>query len=133
MLPGHDVIVGGVESSIIIVWMHVEELLHASVALHVLMIVYSWGHPPATVASEKVTPGTEQLSVAVAIPVEGGKVLAVHSRVRLAGHDVIVGGVESSTVMVCIHVEELLHASVACHVLVMVYSWGHDPEAVTSL
>ena len=125
--------VGGVESSTVIICTHVDELLHASVALHVLVIVYSCGHPPATVASEKVTPGTEQLSVAVAIPVEGGKVLAVHSIVLLAGHDVIVGGVESSTVMVCIHVEELLHASVARHVRVIVYSCGHDPDAVTSL
>ena len=77
-----------------------EELLHASVALHVLTIINSCGHPPAIVASRNVTEGTEQLSVAVAIPVEGGKVLAVHSSVMLPGHEVMVGGVESSTIIV---------------------------------
>jgi hypothetical protein len=99
-LSGQNVIVGGVVSSMISVCTHVDELLHASVALHVLIIVYSWGHPPAIVASRNVTEGTEQLSVAVAIPVDGGKVLAVHSSVILPGHDVIVGGVESSTIIV---------------------------------
>ena len=94
--------------------------------------MYSWGHPPATVASSKVTEGTEQLSVAVAIPVEGGKVLAVHSSVMLPGHEVMVGGVESSTMIVCTQVDELLHASVALHVLIIVYSCGHPPAIVAS-
>ena len=131
-LPGHTIIVGGVESSTVIICTHVDELLHASVALHVLVIMYSWGHPPATVASKNVTTGIEQLSVAVASPVPGGKVFVLHCMVMLAGQDVIVGGVESSTIIVCTQVEELLHASVALQVLIIVYSCGHPPPTVIS-
>jgi hypothetical protein len=40
-----------------------------------------------------------QLSVAVAVPVFAGKVLAVHCMVTFAGHD-ITGAVLSSTMMV---------------------------------
>ena len=132
ILAGQDVIVGGVESSMMIAWVHEAELPHPSEAVHVLTIVYSCGHPPATVASIKVTAGTEQLSVAVAIPVAAGNVFAEHCSVKLAGHDVITGGVESSTMIVCKQVDELLHASVALQVLFIVYSCGHPPAMVAS-
>lgn len=73
-----------------------------------------------------------QLSDAVAVPVNPGKVLSVHRIVILAGH-VMVGGVLSSTKMVCKQLLELPQASVAVHVLLIVYSCGQAPPTVTSL
>ena len=71
------------------------------------MIVLSCGQLPAMVTSLKVTTGAAlQLSVAVAVPVFAGSVLAVHSIVTLAGH-VIAGAWLSSNEMVCVHVLEL--------------------------
>ena len=80
----------------------IQEVLfpHPSVAVHVRVIVLSCGHPPATVASLKVTVGAAaQLSVAVAEPVLAGSVLAVHCMVTLAGQ-VIAGAWLSLTTMV---------------------------------
>jgi hypothetical protein len=65
-------------------------LLQASVAVHVLVIEYAWGHPPAAVTSANVTTGEgSHESVAVALPVLAGIVLAVHWIVTLAGHVII--------------------------------------------
>ncbi len=64
-------------------------------AFQVRVIVPSCGQPPATETSVKVIIGCiAQLSVAVAVPVAGGNVLAVQTTVILAGQ-VIVGGVLS--------------------------------------
>ena len=93
--------VGTVVSSTIMDWEQVLLLPHASVAVQVLVIEYSCGHPPATVASLKVTTGAvSQLSVAVARPVLPGAVLSSHSIVVLAGQEVITGAVVSSTTTV---------------------------------
>ena len=84
---------------------------HASVAVHVLIIVV--GHKPPGAASKNPTVTTPvQLSVAVAVPVVPGKVPAVQSIVMSAGH-VMEGAVSSKTVIVCIQVDELPQASVA--------------------
>jgi hypothetical protein len=64
---------------------------------------------------------TLQLSVAVAVPVLAGNVTAVHSIVISTGH-VMIGGVLSSTVIVCTHVVLLPQSSVALQVLVIEYS-----------
>lgn len=131
MLAGH-VITGGVLSSTNITWLHVLELPQSSVALHVLMIVYSCGQAPPTVTSVEVMVGvTSQLSVAVATPLITGAVLAVHWMVIFEGQ-VITGGVLSSTKMVCIHELELPQSSVARQVLNTVNSCGHAPPTVTS-
>jgi hypothetical protein len=133
-LFGH-VIIGTVLSSTTIVWLHVFILPQSSVAFQVLVMVYSCGHVgEATVTSLKVTVGiASQLSVAVAVPVFAGNVLAVHSIVVLAGH-VIIGAVLSSTTIVWLHVFILPQSSVAFQVLVIVYSCGQVGEAtVTSL
>jgi hypothetical protein len=96
---GH-VIAGGKLSSTNMVCTQVLELPQSSVASHVRVIVLSCGHPPATVASVKVTVGdVSQLSVAVAIPVLAGAVLAVHNMVTFAGQDMD-GATLSSTMMV---------------------------------
>lgn len=52
--------------------------------------------------------------------------------VTLAGQ-VMTGATLSSTVMICVHVDELPQSSVAIHVRVIVYSWGQAPPDVTSL
>jgi len=46
-------------------------LPHASVAVHVLVILYEPGHDPGIVTSAKVNVGVEQLSVAVGVVHEG--------------------------------------------------------------
>jgi hypothetical protein len=73
-----------------------------------------------------------QLSEAVTAPVLNGGTSEAHCTVTLAGH-VMVGGVLSSTKMVCRHVLELPQSSVALHVLLIVYSCGQAPATVTSV
>ena len=73
-----------------------------------------------------------QLSVAVAMPVLAGNVLAVHSMVTLIGQ-VIAGAWLSSTKITWLQVLELPQSSVACQVRVMVISAGHIPGKEISL
>src|SRR5204863_362345 len=62
--------------------------------------------------------GVPQLSEAVAVPAAGTPV-GLHPRLEPAGHDVNTGAKVSTVhVNVCVHVEELPHASVAVYVLV---------------
>jgi hypothetical protein len=91
------------------------------------------GHAPPTVISLEFIVGTpSQLSVAVAVPVFAGNVLAAQSMVTLAGQT-IAGAKLSSTKIVCTHVLELPQPSVAVHVRVIVSSCGQLPETVTSV
>lgn len=73
-----------------------------------------------------------QLSLAVAVPVFAGNVLAVHCIVILGGHT-NEGATLSSTTMVCTQLLELPQSSVVTHVRVIVLSCGHAPPRVTSL
>jgi hypothetical protein len=131
MLPGH-VIAGAVLSSTVMVWTQLLLLPQSSMAVHVRVIVYSCGHPPAAVTSAYVgVTELSQLSVAVALPVLAGSVLAVHSIVTFIGQ-VIAGAVLSSTVMVWTQLLLLPQSSIAVQVRVIVYSCGHPPAAVTS-
>jgi len=128
-----QVMAGAKLSSTNMVWLHVLVLPQSSVALQVRVIVRSCGQVPATVASVKVISGTaSQLSVAVAVPVLAGNVLAVHWIVILAGQ-VITGPTLSSTNMVCAQLLEFPQSSVATHVRVMVRSCGQAPPVVISL
>jgi hypothetical protein len=78
-------------STMEIICTHAVLLLHASIAVQVRAIVYAWGHPPDVVTSLNITVGEEShKSVAVALPVFAGAVLAVHWIVTFAGH-VIMG------------------------------------------
>jgi hypothetical protein len=96
-------------------------------------MVYSCAQAPDTVASVKLTSGdSSHTSMAVAVPVLAGNVLAVHRMVMLAGQ-VIVGATLSSIVMICTHDIELPQSSVATHVRVIVSSSGQDPPTTTSL
>ena len=66
-----------------------------------------------SVASDEVTVGVPQLSVAVAVPAAGTPV-GLQPTAEPAGQSVIVGGVVSTVhVNVWVHVEALLQASVA--------------------
>jgi len=94
-------------------------------------MVINTGQTPPIVTSLKVTVGVLQLSVAVAVPVFGGKLLTEQLIVTLTGH-VIVGAWLSSTTMVCVQVFVLPQSSVASHVRVIVLSCGHAPAVVTS-
>ena len=96
---------GGVSSTMIMLCRHVVMLPQISVAVQVLAMEYSSGQlGEVIVTSAYVTIGLgSQLSLAVILPVAGGKVLAVHCRVKLAGQ-VIVGAILSSTVMTWLHV-----------------------------
>ena len=96
-------------------------------------MVRSCGQIPATVTSVNVIVAERsQLSVAVAVPVFAGSVLAVHNTVTFTGQ-VICGGVLSSTKMVCVQVAELPQSSVPTQVLEIVYSCGQPPPVVISL
>ena len=75
-----------------------EELPHASVAVHVRVTEYSCAHVPTVVASAKVNDGEEShASLAVAAANAGA---AGHSIVDGAGSDAITGAVLSSTFIV---------------------------------
>src|SRR5687767_13763967 len=97
---GGQVIVGGVLSKTVIVCTQVDELLHASVALYVLVTVNRLIHVMLETTSPTcVTVAGPQLSVAVTAPVLTAGSWLAHCTVTFAGQ-VIVGGVLSSTVMV---------------------------------
>jgi hypothetical protein len=95
--PGRAEITGGVVSSTLIVCDALATLPHASVAVHVLVTEYSFGHDPGVVTSAKVKVGVLQLSVAVGMVHAG---VPVHSMVDGAGRAEITGGVVSSTLIV---------------------------------
>jgi hypothetical protein len=95
-------------------------------------MVYSCG-PVGMFISEKVMiTVASQLSVAVAVPVLAGKVLAVHCMVTFGGQ-VIKGARLSSTEITWTQVLEFEQSSVAFQVRLIVLSWGHVPPIVTSL
>jgi len=95
---GSDAITGAVLSSTEIVCDDVDELPHASVAVHVRVTEYSFAQVPAEVASAKVNDGDEsQASLAVAVAKLGDE---GHSIVEGAGSDAITGAVLSSTEIV---------------------------------
>ncbi len=82
------------------------EFPQSSNAFQVRVIVLSWGHAAPTTTSVKVMVGVKsQLSVAPAVPVLAGNVLALHCMVILIGQEII-GAVLSSMIINCIHVLE---------------------------
>ena len=136
-VPEHSMVVGagnaemtgGVVSSTLIVCDALVTFPHASVAVHVLVILYEPGHDPGMVTSVKVSVGVLQLSVAVGVVHDG---VPEHSIVDGAGSAEITGSVVSSTLIVWDAFVTLPHASVAVQVLVMEYSLGQLPGTVTS-
>jgi len=105
-------------------------LLHASVAVHVLVVEYVPAHAPGVVTSTNVTAGAaSQSSVTVGAIHTGaagqfiGVVCAAH---------VTVGGVTSCTTIVTEQLSAFVHASVAVHVLVVDDVPAHGPAVTTS-
>jgi hypothetical protein len=74
---------------------HVDEFRQSSVAVQVLVIVYSCGHAPATVTSANVIASVvSQASIAVATPSVAVSTNDVQSTIVSIGH-VIIGAVVS--------------------------------------
>ncbi len=127
--PGSPEITGGVVSSTLIVCDAVAVLPQPSSAVHVRVILYSFGQVPLVVTSANVNVGVPQLSVTVGVVHEG---TPEHSIEDGPGSPEITGGVVSSTLMICEAVAVLPQPSSAVHVLVIVYSLGQEPFVVTS-
>src|SRR5690606_3348484 len=107
-------------------------LPQSSVATQVRVIVSSSGHaPPTTTSVNVIVSVPSQLSVAVAIPVVAGRVLAAHDIVIFDGQ-AMDGARLSSTVITCRQVLVLPQSSVAVHVRLIVRSCGQLPAMVTS-
>ncbi len=137
-VSGHSMVVaagivvntGAVLSSTVITCDAVAVLPQASVAVNVLVTVYSLAQVPGALASVVVMFTVPQASVAIAVPKDG---VSGHSMVVAAGIVVNTGAVLSSTVITCDAVAVLPQASVAVNVLVTVYSLAHVPGVVASL
>src|SRR4029079_1760501 len=127
---GIGVNTGAVSSSTVIPWDAVAVLPQASVAVNVLVTVYSLALVPGVEASLVVMFTVPQASLAIAVPKDG---VSGHSIVAAAGIVVNTGAVLSSTVITCDAVAVLPQASVAVNVLVTVYSLAHVPGVEASL
>jgi hypothetical protein len=113
---GKAAITGAVISCTFIVCDAVDAFPHASVAVHVLVTLYSPAQSPAVVISAKVkVKALPHASVAVATANTGvaGQFIVVG-----AGKVAITGAVISCTLIVCDAVDAFPHASVAVHVRV---------------
>ncbi len=128
--PGRPEMTGGTVSSTLIVWVATVTLPHRSVAVHVRVMLNSFGHEPLVVTSANVNVGTPQLSVADGVVKEG---VPEHSIVVAPGNAEMTGGIVSSTLIVCVATVTLPHRSVAVQVRVMLNSFGHEPLVVTSI
>ena len=95
--PGRADITGGVVSSTLMVCDALATLPHASVAVQVLVIEYSFGHDPGVVTSANVKVGVPQLSVAVGVVQDG---VPEHSIVDGPGSADMTGGTVSLTLIV---------------------------------
>ena len=127
---GNALITGGVVSSRLKVCDATAVFPHASVAVQVRVIEYSFGQLPGVVTSLDDKVGVPQLSVAVGVVHVG---VPVHSIDVGPGNALITGGVVSSTLNTWLAIAVLPQASVAVHVLVIVYAFGQLPGVVTSL
>ncbi len=129
-VAGKAAITGAVISCTLIVCEAVEALPQASVAVHVLVTLYEPAQAPLVVTLIKVKlRELPQASDAVAIVNDG---VAGQFIVDGAGSAAMTGAVTSCTLIVCIAVDELPHASVAVHVLVTLYEPAQAPLVVTS-
>ena len=122
-------IVGACVSLSVMVWLRVVEVLpQASTAFQVLVIVLVQAVPALTSPPTCCTVAPLQASDAVGAVKVG---VTVHSIVALAPAVPIVGACVSLTVIVWLRVVEVLpHASIAFHVLVIVFR--HELPVVTS-
>ena len=128
---GNVLMTGPTLSVTLMIWDAVELLPQSSVAVQVLVILYSCGQDPPVVTSTKVkVTVASQASVAVGMSKEG---TAGHSTELIPGRELMTGAVLSVTVMIWDAVEVLPQLSVAVQVLVLTNSCGHDPLVVASV
>src|SRR5690349_20947654 len=128
---GKALIVGGVTSSTLIVCVAVAVLPQSSVAVHVRVIENEPAQAPGVVTSLKVSStSASHRSVAVGVVHDG---VASQLMVEAGGKALIVGGVTSSTLIVCVAVAVLPQSSVAVHVRVIENEPAQAPGVVTSL
>jgi tRNA A37 threonylcarbamoyladenosine synthetase subunit TsaC/SUA5/YrdC len=128
--PGNGSITGAVISCTFIVCEAEEALPQASVAVQVLVTLYSPVQSPFVVTSANVSVKVlPQASIAEAAANTGvaGQLIVVGP-----GSGLITGAVISCTLMVCEAVDELPQPSVAVQVLVTLYSPAQSPGVVTS-
>ena len=127
---GKALITGAVLSVTLIVCDVVDELPQSSVAVQVLVTLYSCGHVPFVWLSLNVKETVaSQASVAVGTSNDG---VAGHSTKLGAGNSLMTGAVLSITLIICDVVEALPQSSVAVQVRVTLYICGHVPGVVTS-
>lgn len=94
-------------------------LPQSSVAVHVRVTLYSWGHWPATLTSAKVIATVaSHASDTAGVPKEG---VFPHSIGLTTTGQVISGAVLSSILIVWLQVLALSQSSIAVHVRVKVY------------
>jgi len=130
VVVGSAAITGAVTSCTFILCEAVDELPHASVAVHILVTLYDPAHAPFVVTSSDVrVKALPHASVAVATANTG---VAGQSIVVVAGNAAMTGAVISCTCIICDAVDELPQASVAVHVRVTLYEPAHAPFVVTS-
>ena len=113
------------------VWDAVELFPQASVAVHVLVILYDPAQAPFVVTSFEVNVNAlPQPSVTTGTVNDG---VAGQFMVVGAGNAEITGAMTSRTSIVCDEVEEFPQPSVAVHVLVAKYDPAHAPGVITSV
>jgi hypothetical protein len=120
-VAGHSIVasvgqlatIGAALSVTVMVWLQVVELLWASVAVQVRLVLLSSLPLTARASSAKVTVRVPQASLNCGVPNTGA---AGHSIVASVGQLATVGAALSITVMVWLQVVELLCASVAVQV-----------------
>src|SRR5438874_13659904 len=96
---------------------------HASIACQVLVRVYDPPHPVVELSLSSTIEELLHVSLDVGSVNTG---MAGHSTVPLSPCPPIIGGVLSSTMIVCLTLPfAFLHASIACQVLVRVYDPPH--------
>ena len=95
-------------------------MLLSSVAVQTLVITELLPVPATVVSAYVTVTSLSQLSLAAAVPVAEGSVLALHSTVTFAGEVVNVGAVVSLGITSKVHVETFPAASVAVIVTVVV-------------
>jgi hypothetical protein len=127
---GKAAITGAVISWTLIVCETVDTFPQASVAVQVLVILYSPGQSPGVVTSFEVN--VKALPHASVAETTANTGVAGQSIVDGAGKAAMTGAVLSITLMVCEAVDELPQASVAVHILVTLYSPAQSPGVFTS-
>jgi hypothetical protein len=128
---GKAAITGAVLSTTVMVCELVEELSQLSVAVHVLVTLYSPAQSPAVVTSLNVIVNKLPHSSTAAATANTG--VAGQLIVVGPGNALKIGAVRSCTLMVSELVEVFPQASVAVQVRVTMYSTGQSPGIVTSL